>query len=109
MPIRMMEYDGSFELESSAKESLFALLHGQTFCQQVSAGGQCKDVAFLELLFQPVPYSTNTPHGMPRAFEPYHNSDDYLVVNVPANFMFQARISRPARLCAIYRKVLEKC
>jgi hypothetical protein len=67
------------------------------------------DVTFLELLFQPVPYSTNTPHGMPRAFEPYHNSDDYLVVNVPANFMFQARISRPARLCAIYRKVLEKC
>lgn len=104
-----MEFDGSFELESSAKEALFALLHGSTFRQQVSAGSQCTDVAFLELLFQPVPYSTNTPHGMPRAFEAYHNSDDYLVVNVPANFMFQSHIARPARLCAIYRKVLEKC
>lgn len=107
MQIRMMEFDGSFELEPSAQEALFALLHGLTFRQQVSAGAQCKEVTFLESLFQPVPYSTNTPYGMPRAFEPYHNSDDYLVVNVPANFMFQAHISRPARLCAIYRKVLE--
>ncbi|MBC7883289.1 MAG: hypothetical protein H7Y37_18520 [Anaerolineae bacterium] len=106
MQIRIMEFDGSFELESAAKETLFALLHGSTFRQQVSTGAQCKDVTFLELLFQPVPYSTNTPHGMPRAFEPYHNSEDYLVVNVPANFIFQARISRPSRLCAIYRKVL---
>jgi hypothetical protein len=41
---------------------------------------------------------------MNRDFEPYYKSEEHLIVNVPANFMFQAKISQPSRLCAIYRK-----
>jgi hypothetical protein len=32
---------------------------------------------------QPVPYSEQTPHGMPREFEEYHLSTDYGIVNIP--------------------------
>lgn len=104
MALHMKEFDGSFELEAPAREQLFARLRSEAFCAQVAAQVGCNDVTFLELVFQPVPYSTDTPHGMAREFEPYYFSNDHGVINVPANFMFQARITRPNRLCAIYRK-----
>jgi hypothetical protein len=104
MALRLRQFDGHFELEPQAQKALFALLASGAFRAQVSAHLGCREVHFLELLFQPVPYSTLTPHGMPRALEPYHFSDEYAVVNVPANFMFQSRIAMPNRLCAIYHK-----
>ncbi|WP_218081790.1 hypothetical protein [Anthocerotibacter panamensis] len=105
MPIiRPLSFDGSFELEESAKQSLFQLLHAESFRQQVSQNLDCAEVVFLELLFQPVPYSPTTPHGMAPEFEPYHRSSDHAIINVPANFLFKAKISKPNRLCAIYRK-----
>ncbi len=98
-------YDSSFVLTPEAKQNLFSLLTSDSFLSQIVGQGQCQKVEFTELLFQPVPYSTATPKGMPAEFEKYHESDDYLIINVPPNFMFKAKIFTPSRLCAIYRKV----
>lgn len=97
-------FDASFSLDGEARETLFDLLKNENFLAQI--GQQVKQtVEFAELVFQPVPYSQNTPKGMPAEFEAYHNSPDYLIINVPPNFMFKAKIFKPSRLCAIYRKV----
>ncbi len=98
-------FDTSFTLNSEAQEVLFSLLANQTFSDQISQRLGEKAIKFAELLFQPVPYSQHTPKGMPAEFEQYHNSDDYIIINVPPNFMFQAKIFKPSRLCAVYRKV----
>ncbi len=98
-------FDSSFTLSSEAKATLFELLQGETFLQQVAEQVQSSAVVFTELLFQPVPYSAATPKGMPAAFEPFHKADGYVIINVPPNFMFKAKISKPSRLCAIYRHV----
>lgn len=98
-------FDGSFTLENDGREKLFSLLKGESFLEQITQQVQCQEVEFTELLFQPVPYSESTPKGMPTEFEPYHNSKDYVIINVPPNFMFNAKIFKPSRLCAIYRKV----
>lgn len=98
-------FDGSFTLEPDAKEMLFSLLTGESFIRQVTEQIQCQQIEFTELLFQPVPYSQATPKGMPAEYESYHNSNEYVIINVPPNFMFKAKIFKPSRLCAIYRKL----
>lgn len=98
-------FDTSFTLNSEAREILFSLLTNKTFTEQISQRLQEKGLRFTELLFQPVPYSQHTPKGMPPEFEKYHNSDEYIIINVPPNFMFQAKIFKPSRLCAVYLKV----
>lgn len=98
-------YDSHFVLTPEAKANLFPLLTSEPFLNQIAEQGQWQKVEFTELLFQPVPYSTATPKGMPAEFEPYHASDDYIIINVPSNFMFKAKILTPSRLCAIYRKI----
>jgi hypothetical protein len=106
MTLRIIEnFDGNFNLEPQAKENLFKLLAGETFLNQICRNLHCEKVEFTELLFQPVPYSTATPKGMPAEFEKYHESNEYVIVNVPHNFMFIAKIFQPSRLCAIYRKI----
>lgn len=106
MPLKIIEhFDGSFNLDPEAKEALFSLLKGEAFLKQITEQMRCAKVEFTELLFQPVPYSTATPKGMPAEFEKYHASDDHAIINVPPNFMFKAKIFKPSRLCAIYRKV----
>lgn len=97
-------FDSSFTLTPEAKETLFKLLTNQSFLSQICQSYQWINIEFTELLFQPVPYSLNTPKGMPSEFEKYHESDDYIIINVPPNFMFNAKIFKPSRLCAIYRK-----
>ena len=107
MPLKIIEnFDGSFTLNSDARKTLFELLTQETFLQQVSQQTQGVKVEFTQLLFQPVPYSKNTPKGMPVEFERYHNSEDYVIINIPPNFMFKAKIFKPSRLCAIYLKVV---
>lgn len=100
-------FDSSFSLEPDAKLVLFELLKNESFLSQISSAIADKlngnRVEFTELLFQPVPYTTATPKGMPAEFEKYHNSDNHFIINVPPNFMFKAKISKPSRLCAIYR------
>lgn len=106
MSLKIIEnFDSSFTLEPEAKETLFALLKNEAFLQQVAEQVKCPQVEFTELLFQPVPYSIATPKGMPREFEPYYESPDHGIINVPPNFMFKAKIFKPSRLCAIYRKI----
>jgi hypothetical protein len=99
-------FDSSFVLDPEARNNLFSLLASESFLNQVAGQIQGQKVEFTELLFQPVPYSAATPKGMPAEFEQYHESDDYLIINVPPSLMFQAKIFNPSRLCAIYRKVI---
>ncbi|MEO1377111.1 MAG: hypothetical protein AAFW70_23040 [Cyanobacteria bacterium J06635_10] len=101
----IQSFDSNFTLEAEAKATLFELLTSELFVKQLCQNLQCERVEFTELLFQPVPYSTATPKGMPAEFEEYHNSVDYAIINVPPNFMFKAKIFKPSRLCAIYRKI----
>jgi hypothetical protein len=106
MGLKIVEnFDASFIINNEARDVLFCLLRNQTFTNQISEKLHEKAIAFTELLFQPVPYSQHTPKGMPREFEKYHNCDDYIIINVPPNFMFQAKIFKPSRLCAIYRRL----
>ena len=104
MPLKIIEhFDSSFNLSPEAQEALFSLLRGQSFLNQLSGQIEGKTIEFTGLLFQPVPYTTVTPKGMPAEYEKYHTDDNYIIINVPPNFMFQAKIFKPSRLCAIYR------
>jgi len=106
MSLRIVKnFDATFTLDSQAEEILFSLLTHATFTEQISQKLGETGIRFTELLFQPVPYSQQTPKGMPGEFEQYHNHADYIIINVPPNFMFQAKIFKPSRLCAIYRRV----
>ena len=98
-------FDSSFVLDPEARDNLFSLLNQENFKKQVAQQVQCSIVEFTELLFQPIPYTTATPKGMPAEFEQYHSNENYLIINIPPNFMFSAKIFKPSRLCAIYRKV----
>lgn len=98
-------FNSGFTLDPSAKEALFSLLQRESFLEQITQQLQCQQVEFTELIFQPVPYSQGTPKGMPPEYEPYHESGDYTIINIPPNFMFKAKIFNPSRLCAIYRLV----
>lgn len=106
MKLKIIEnFDSHFVLDPEARETLFKLLTSSAFLEAVAKQNQSAAVEFSELLFQPVPYSTATPKGMPAEFEKYHASDNYTIINVPPNFMFKAKIFNPSRLCAIYRKL----
>ncbi|MBE9077707.1 hypothetical protein IQ241_10430 [Romeria aff. gracilis LEGE 07310] len=106
MRIRIIDQaDSRFSLSPEAQTALFALLTSESFCAQVCQETGASQVEFTHKLFKPVPYTTATPKGMAAEFEPYHESPDYAVINVPPTFMFKAKIFSPNRLCAIYRKV----
>lgn len=106
MKLKIIEnFDGNFSLEPEAKANLLELLSSEAFLQQIAQELKCTRVEFTELLFQPVPYSTATPKGMPAEFETFHNSSNHAIINVPPNFMFKAKVFKPSRLCAIYKKI----
>jgi len=106
MGLKIIEnFDSSFSLEPEVKANLFEWLNSTAFIEQIAHTLQCDRVEFTELLFQPVPYSTATPKGMPAEFEKFQNSAEYAIVNVPPNFMFKAKVFKPSRLCAIYKKI----
>ncbi|MBD2567876.1 hypothetical protein [Anabaena lutea] len=106
MPLKIVQnFDSSFTLAPEAKETLFKLLTGESFLSQICQNLQWEKVEFTELLFQPIPYSLDTPKGMPAEFEKYHASSEYTIINIPPNFMFNAKIFRPSRLCAVYKKI----
>ncbi|MCY7337736.1 MAG: hypothetical protein LH613_16245 [Chamaesiphon sp.] len=105
MKIKVIDnFDGSFTLDPQVQAILFSLLNSEKFLQQVVEQANCKTATFTEILFQPVPYSPGTPKGMPADVEQYHQSPEHLIINVPPNFMFAAKIFQPSRLCAIYQK-----
>jgi hypothetical protein len=101
----VQNFDSSFTLNAETQDILFKLLKNENFLSQIAQQVSVEKVEFTELIFQPVPYSLNTPKGMPAEFEQYHQSDEYVIINVPPNFMFNAKIFNPSRLCAIYRKI----
>ncbi|MEM8780645.1 MAG: hypothetical protein AAGF26_17615 [Cyanobacteria bacterium P01_G01_bin.49] len=106
MNLKIVEnFDASFDLTPEAKEVLFSLLSSPDFLQQICQQTSVILLEFTEILFQPVPYSSQTPKGMPHEVEKYHDSDDYIIINVPPNYMFKAKIFNPSRLCAVYHKV----
>ena len=106
MALKIIEnFDTKVVLNPESQTLLFNLLSSELFRQKISEQLSIEAVEFTGLVFQPVPYSQNTPKGMPSEFETYHNSPEYVIVNVPPNFMFKAKIIKPSRLCAIYRKI----
>ena len=106
MGLKVVEnFDSSFSLTPEAKTALFDLLTNEAFLTQVAQQLKWEKIKFTELLFQPVPYSSHTPKGMPAEFEKYHESEEYAIIHVPPNFMFQTKIFKPSRLCAIYQKL----
>lgn len=106
MLLKILEnFDTKVDLNRESQTLLFSLLSSELFRQKISEQLAIKAVEFTGLVFQPVPYSQNTPKGMPSEFEAYHNSPDYAIINIPPNFMFKAKIRKPSRLCAIYRKI----
>jgi len=62
---------------------------------------------FYRITFSTCSYSTATPKGMPAEFEKYHESDDHVIINVPPNFMFKAKIFKPSRLCDLSKRGIE--
>jgi hypothetical protein len=110
MGVKLVEtYDGSFQLEPQSEQLLKSLLSSQVFCNQVAQQtgvGVDGDSSFefTGELFQPVPWSITTKHGMPEEFEKYLDRNKYAIINVPPNFMFKAKIFSPSRLCAVYQK-----
>lgn len=82
--------------------------HGSLLGEQVAK--ECSlaegiELNFTEMLFQPVPWSATTRKGMPAEIEVYHDDPDYTIINVPPNFMFTAKIFKPSRLCAIFKRI----
>eukprot|EP00271_Cylindrocystis_brebissonii_P006873 TRINITY_DN19751_c0_g1_i1.p1 TRINITY_DN19751_c0_g1~~TRINITY_DN19751_c0_g1_i1.p1 ORF type:complete len:192 (-),score=21.67 TRINITY_DN19751_c0_g1_i1:383-958(-) len=113
MGIRAVEnFDTSFELQPQAEEVLLQLLKSDAFAKQVAEQAGIEDgsrCTYTGNLFQPVPWSPNTPFGMPRELEKYvQDKEHYVVINVPPNFMFQAKIFKPSRLCAIFKRGAEE-
>lgn len=98
-------FDHTFSLEEDAKKTLYELLKGESFCRALCRNQGYEDVEFTHILFQPAPYTVNETKGMPREYEHYYESAEYIIVNVPPQFMFEAKIFKPSRLCAIYRIV----
>ncbi|CAI7810879.1 unnamed protein product [Closterium sp. NIES-53] len=107
--IRAVEsFDTSFELDPQAKEVLVYLLSSDVFLQQVATQpgvpAGITGTEFTGELFTPVPWSPTTRFGMPQELEKYNeDKDNYIIINVPPNFMFKAQIFKPSRLCAIFK------
>jgi hypothetical protein len=95
-------YDSRFTLDPQLKATLFEFLTTPAFLAQIAQAKGWNHAEFTELLFQPVPYSTSTPKGMPAEFEKFHTSLDHAIINIPPHIMFQAKVFKPSRLCAIY-------
>jgi hypothetical protein len=56
------------------------------------------------VIFEPIPYSTESPHGMPKDIsDKYYMKENYAIVNVPQTIMFKAKVFAPTRLCAVYQ------
>lgn len=73
--------------------------------EAVSSQGNCESVEFTGILFQPVPYSLGTPHGMPKEYERFYKDVNHVIINIPPQIMFRARCSKPPRLCAVYKRI----
>jgi hypothetical protein len=78
MAIRaVQDYDASFKLSEECSQTLTAYMRHPDMEQEVCKQYGVQKAEFEEgRLFQPVPYSSNTPHGMPLDYEQFHLNDD---------------------------------
>ena len=108
MGLKIVEhFNADFELQPEAEQELHTLLASEAFCKQVVAQCQLQEgtkVQFSGHLFQPVPWSVTSRRGMPAEFEKYADDPKFTIINIPPNFMFQAKIFKPSRLCAVYEQ-----
>lgn len=106
--IRMIEsFETETDIKEGAKEALQTLLRNPTFCSQVARETKQEEgteLEYADVLFQPVPWSPTTLKGMPQKYEKFHEDPSYVTINVPPNFLFQSKIFKPSRLCAMYRR-----
>ena len=95
-------YDASFSLDQDTQRTLEAYLQHPAMIAEVCKNSKCENAEFIGEIFQPVPYSRDTPRGMPAKYEQYHLKEDYAIVHVPPQVMFKAKVFKPSRLCAVY-------
>ena len=69
---------------------------------EVSRQSEATSATFTGALFQPVPYSVNTPRGMPKNIEQYVESPTHAIINIPPTVLFKSKIFKPSRLCAVF-------
>lgn len=104
--IKILEsFEHGFKLTPTSESTLHQLLESDEICRTVCSQKGCDRVKFTGRLFQPAPYTEKEPKGMPREFEQYYDSPDYVIINVPPQYMFEAKIFQPSRLCAIYQVI----
>ena len=102
--------DETFTLKEQELIDLTAQLESEPMTREVckNAGNGCEGARFAGHLFQPLPYSPEKPRGMPTQFEPFFESKEHVIVNVPPPMMFKAKIFTPSRLCAVYALSMPK-
>eukprot|EP00752_Nemacystus_decipiens_P003573 g3295.t1 len=105
MAIRAVEsYNAEFELEEKTAARLDAYLRHKDMLAEVCKQFDCESAEYIGEIFQPVPYSQATPQGMPADIEEkYFLNEQYGIANIPPVVMFNAKIFKPSRLCAIYK------
>eukprot|EP00958_Prasinococcus_capsulatus_P012127 scaffold1206_cov388-Prasinococcus_capsulatus_cf.AAC.27 len=110
----VQNYEADFVMDTVAEEMLVEMLGSDTFCAQVLKESRYEEqgwtrVKFTGILFQPVPWSPGTKHGVPaKNEEMYLQKDKYITVNVPPNYMFKAKVFHPPRLCAMFEQADEQ-
>ncbi|CAM9342379.1 unnamed protein product [Choristocarpus tenellus] len=105
MAIRAVEtYDGTFDLTEETAAQLNAYLQHPDMLAEVAKQFECEKAEYIGELFQPVPYSSGTPNGMPADIDDrYHLNPEFAIANVPPVIMFKAKVFKPSRLCAVYK------
>jgi len=76
-------YDHSLDLSLEVEKALGEFMNHQGMKAEVNKNCRSSSCEFTGLYFQPVPYSSSSPHGMPRELEKYYRDPDYGIVNIP--------------------------
>ncbi|CAM9174845.1 unnamed protein product [Scytosiphon promiscuus] len=110
MAIRAVEnFNAEFELEEKTASTLDGYLRHKDMIAEVCKQFDCESAEYVGnrafgLFPPPVPYSQATPQGMPADIEKkYFLNEQYGIANIPPVVMFNAKIFKPSRLCAVYK------
>lgn len=105
MAIRAVEsFNSAFTLEEKTAATLDGYLRHKDMIAEVCKQFDCTGAEYIGEIFQPVPYSAATPQGMPADIEEkYFLNEEYGIANIPPVVMFNAKIFKPSRLCAVYK------
>eukprot|EP00903_Cladosiphon_okamuranus_P011341 g10690.t1 len=105
MAIRAVEnFNADFDLEEKTAARLDGYLRHEDMLAEVCKQFECESAEYIGEIFQPVPYSQATPQGMPADIEEkYFLNEQYGIANIPPVVMFNAKIFKPSRLCAVYK------